>query len=279
MKCLVTGHEGYIGSHLIKQLEEMGHETAGIDLKSGKNILHDMDDFLEFNPDVIFHLAAIPRVPYSIEHPEEVYINNVIGTLKVLEFARKSSVSRVVYSSSSSVVGNGDGPESPYAASKLAPEDLCSVYSKLYDVDTVSLRYFNVYSPDQKADGPYATAVANWMDSIETGKRPFITGTGDQRRDMAHVSDVVSANIFCMNHSDDFCGNHYDVGTGTNISLNEMKAIVHTVCPDIEFDYVPDRPGDVYMTQANMIQMASLGWNPSINIIDGIQECFSRFSE
>ena len=102
----------------------------------------------------------------------------------------------------------------------------CKLYSDLYGLDTVSLRYFNVYSEDQSAEGPYATAVANWMEHIRRDKSPFITGDGKQRRDMAYLHDVISANIFAMENKENFHGKHYDVGTGQNISLNEIKNIV-----------------------------------------------------
>ena len=103
----------------------------------------------------------------------------------------------------------------------------CKLYSNLYGLDTVSLRYFNVYSPDQEADGPYATAIANWMQYIRNKKNPFITGNGKQRRDMAHLSDVVSANIFAMEHEKRFDGKNFDVGTGSNISLNELDTLTY----------------------------------------------------
>ena len=227
-KCLVTGHMGYIGSHIYTKLEALGHEVKGIDLKEGRNIMEALwqEDYQDFKPDYVFHLAATPRVAYSMEHPYQVLYNNVVSSLDVLEYARKNNVRRVIYSSSSSVRGNGDGPTSPYGASKLIPETLCENYSKVFGVDTVCLRYFNVYSKDQEADGPYATAIANWMRHIDEGRDPFITGDGEQRRDMLHVRDAVSANLFCMHQPQDFNGQHYDVGTGRNISLNEVKDIV-----------------------------------------------------
>ena len=123
---------------------------------------------MDFSPEYIFHLAAIPRVVYSIEKPVEVIENNLLTSLYVLQFARHVGAKRVVYSSSSSVRGNGEGPENPYAASKYMPESMCRVWSSLYGVDTVSLRYFNVYSLCQKASGPYATAIANFMEFIRT---------------------------------------------------------------------------------------------------------------
>ena len=207
MRLLVTGHKGYIGSHLFSKLRELGHEVAGIDLEGctfGEKELDGEDicdgypiEFYEFLPEVVFHMAAIPRVGYSITNPVQVMRNNCNSTSVTLRFAKVAKAS-VIYSSSSSVVGNGEGPTSPYALSKYVGEMETILYNKLYDVDAVALRYFNVYSENQSADGPYATAVANWMEYIRQGRNPFITGDGSQKRDMAHVSDIVSANIFCM---------------------------------------------------------------------------------
>ena len=231
--------------------------------------------YYKFKPEYIFHLAAIPRVAYSVEHPVEVIKNNVLSALYVLELARSVGAKRVIYSSSSSVSGNGNGPASPYAASKYMPESMCNVWSNLYDVDTVCLRYFNVYSPDQKAEGPYATAVANWMQFIRDRKNPFITGDGEQRRDMANKLDVVSANIFAMRYENKFKGQHFDVGTGNNISLNEIKQIVSEYFPEVQFDYIASRQGDVLSSKADIGPLKSLGWKPEINIKDGIRQCFS----
>jgi len=287
-RCLVTGHMGYIGSGLYKALKEAGHEVMGIDLKDGHNILETLKPqsdggfhrhWANFKPEYIFHLAAIPRVAYSVENPVEVIENNVLSTLYVLEFARFVGAKRVIYSSSSSVIGNGQGPESPYGASKYMPESMCGVWSRLYGVDAVALRYFNVYSPDQTAEGPYATAVANWMQFIREEKNPFITGDGHQRRDMANKLDVISANIFCMEHDGAFDGQWFDVATGKNISLNEMKKIVLKYFPEIEFDYVQSRSGDVMSTKADIKPLGSLGWLASKNIFDGVSECFAQLRD
>tara|TARA_R110002074_G_scaffold297492_2_gene469003 strand:+ start:48 stop:575 length:528 start_codon:yes stop_codon:yes gene_type:complete len=173
-------------------------------------------------------------------------------------------------------VGNGNGPESPYALQKYTTELEASMYARLYGLDTVSLRYFNVYSHDQTINGPYATAISNWMHSIREGIQPYITGDGEQRRDMVNVSDVVDVNIFCMNQESNFGGNVYDVGTGDNISLNEIKEIVSNHFPDIVFDYVPERPGDVMLTSADVSPLASLGWSANVDIKEGISDCFRR---
>lgn len=250
----------------------------GIDLQEGKDILSDLFSlkYQEFNPEYIFHLAAIPRVAYSMENPHEVLRNNILTTLDVLEFARLNNVKRVVYSSSSSVCGNGDGPTSPYGASKLIPETLCKNYSKVFGVDTVCLRYFNVYSKNQKADGPYATAVANWMKYIREERAPFITGTGEQRRDMLHVRDAVSANLFCMEYTENFEGAHYDVGTGENISLNEMRKMVQEIDSNIKFQYVSERLGDVMLTKADVSPLRALGFEIKISIEEGLKDCFTN---
>jgi UDP-glucose 4-epimerase len=287
-RCLITGHKGYIGSEVYETLKNMGHEVMGIDLKEANDILQELkpdDDgkfhshWYDFRPEYIFHLAAIPRVAYSVEHPIEVIENNVLSSLYVLEFARAVGAKRVIYSSSSSVVGDGEGPENPYGASKYMPESMCGVWSRLYGVDTVCLRYFNVYSPDQTADGPYATAVANWMQFIRDGKNPFITGNGEQRRDMAHKMDVVSANVFCMEYQDKFAGKWFDVGTGDNISLNEMRRLVHRHFPDVEFDYISPRDGDVMYTKADIEPLTELGWRPKHDIDTGVSKCFSALKQ
>jgi UDP-glucose 4-epimerase len=287
MRCLVTGHKGYIGSKVFQELKNQGHEVIGIDLKEeiSKDILvylKEGDDgsfhpyFWNFKPDYVFHLACIPRVVYSVEEPVKTTENNVLITSYILNFARKVGAKRVIYSGSSSVVGNGAGPTSPYGLQKLISEMECKLYSDLYGLDTVTLRYFNVYSPCQLVDSPYATAVANWMNSIRLGKNPFITGDGEQRRDMAYLDDIVSANIFAMHHKENFNGEHFDVGTGENVSLNEIKNIVLSHYPDVTFDYVDDRVGDVLLTKANIGPLNKLGWSPKTNIKDGLCRCFGR---
>ena len=289
-RCLVTGHKGYIGSHLIKKLRELGHEVIGIDIKNNHDVnslqgLKESNDgkfhpfWANFKPEYIFHMACIPRVGYSIENPVETMKNNVMAGSNVLNFARKVGAKRVIYSSSSSIVGNGEGPTSPYALQKLTTEIETKLYSELYDIDTVSLRYFNVYSKDQPADGPYATAISNWMKYIAQDKTPFITGDGEQRRDMVHVDDVVSANIFAMEHEKNFGGKTFDIGTGKNISLNEVVNIIHKHFPDVKFEKRPDRPGEVLLTKAETKDLKNLGWCATISITDGIDSCFKYLKE
>tara|TARA_Y100001938_G_scaffold150807_1_gene243556 strand:- start:236 stop:1039 length:804 start_codon:yes stop_codon:yes gene_type:complete len=255
----------------------MGHEVAGIDLKDGEDILDGLEKFIDFKPEYIFHLACIPRVGYSVEQPVHTMINNVISTSIVLDFAKKMKVKRVIYSGSSSVVGNGNGPTNPYGLQKLISEMEAKLYAHLYRVDTVTLRYFNVYSPCQKAEGPYATAVANFMQFIRDGKNPFITGDGEQRRDMAHLEDVVSANIFAMQRVIGFGGAVFDVGTGDNISLNEIKDIAKEYFPEVQFDYREARVGDVLETKAKISRLTQeTFWKPQHQIEEGIRDCFQK---
>jgi len=287
-RCLVTGHKGYIGSRLYSKLQELGHEVMGIDLEDEvphdvRTVLREDTDggfhphYYDFQPEYVFHLACFPRVGHSVDYPVETAENNILAGTIALNFARKvGSVKRFIYSSSSSVKGNGTGPISPYALQKYTTELESQIYSSIYGLDTVSLRYFNVYSPDQLASGPYATAISNWMQSIREEVNPFITGDGTQRRDMVHVKDAISANIFCMNFKENFNGAIFEIGTGHNISLNEVKDIVLEYFPDIEFDSRPERLGDVKETLAQLAPIHQCGWGPSITLNTGIRECFER---
>ncbi len=282
MKALVTGYRGYIGSNLIRALNDKGIDWIGVDLKDG----HAADDLCkgiahwvkQNKIDVIFHLAAIPRVAYSVENPLEVMKNNINSTSVVLEYAKENNIP-VIYSSSSSVVGNGSGPASPYALSKYVGEMETLLYNKLYGLKTVALRYFNVYSYDQVADSEYATVVCNWKKHITSPElTPYITGTGEQRRDMTHVEDIVSANIFCAENieNEELWGEWYDVGSGENISLNELKDIVLKYFPSQKFEYVPARAGDVMYTKADLNKFKKHGWSSEVPLREGLCSVYER---
>lgn len=288
-RCLVTGYKGYIGSKLYKELINQGHEVIGIDLQDGhdinKDLHHGLDKnsfhpaYYNFKPEYIFHLAYIPRVAYSVENPVETTENNILCTTNVLNFAKSVGAKRVIFSSSSSVVGDGEGPVSPYALQKLYDEMQCRLWSKIYGLDTVCLRYFNVYSENQQAKTAYATAIANWMHHIRDDKMPFLNGDGENRRDMLHVTDAVSANIFAMKYDGLFSGKSYDVGTGENISLNEIIEIIHKYFPEVKFEKRPPRKGDVLLTRAKTSDLKKLGWQTKIKINDGINSCFKNLKE
>ena len=286
MRALVTGHQGYIGGNFVKKWEEMGHDWIGYDMKSNHEF--DLSKYVKEiylnhknKPiDVVVHFAAIPRVAFSVEQPAYVMKNNINSTTNVLNWARRNNIP-VIYSSSSSVVGNGNGPASPYALSKYVGELESLLYNQLYGLKTVALRYFNVYSYDQEADSEYATVVCNWKKHIMENKTPFITGDGEQRRDMTHVDDIVSANIFCAENidKDDLWGHWYDIGSGENISLNELKEIVLKHFPDQKFDYVEPRAGDVMFTEADISKFKSHGWDSKIRLQEGLNDVFARLKE
>ena len=229
---------------------------------------------------MVVHFAAIPRVAFSVKHPALVMNNNIMSTTRLLVWAKRNNIP-FIYSSSSSVVGNGEGPASPYALSKYVGELESILYNQLYGLKTVALRYFNVYSWDQEADSEYATVVCNWKKHIMENKTPFITGDGEQRRDMTHVDDIVSANIFCAENIDKdvLWGHWYDIGSGENISLNELKEIVLKHFPNQKFDYVEPRAGDVMFTEADISKFKSHGWDSKIRLQEGLNDVFARLKE
>jgi len=273
MKLLITGYKGYIGSHIYKALQDKGHEVHGIDIKDGDDILHCLPNE-EF--DYVFHLAALPRVEYSVYHPSYTLKQNVLVTSTLLEWAKDHGVKRVIFSSSSAVMGDGDGvPKSPYGLHKLMSEMECRLFSELYDIDTVCLRYFNAYSEDQPFGGAYATAICAWMEMIRQGKPLRIDGDGEQTRDLVHVEDIVSANLFCMEHSEHFKGKCFNVGSGNSVSMNYIREVINKH-HKVEWNWAPERPGDVKHTQADISELKSLGWEPKVSIQEGLKRCFNK---
>ena len=273
-KCLVTGHKGYIGSHLYEQLMGLCHDVVGIDLKDGEDILHCLPDE-DF--DYVFHLAAQPRVEFSVKYPSYTMKQNVLVTSTLLEWAKDHGVSRVIFSSSSAVNGEGDGvPKSPYGLHKLISEMECKLSSELYGLDTVCLRYFNAYSEDQGFGGSYSTAICAWMEMIRQGKPLRMDGDGEQTRDLVHVDDIVLANICAMESDKSFNGKVYSVGSGTSVSMNYIRDFINKH-NDVEWNNVSSRKGDVRHTLADISETEEdLCWNPTIPIIEGLSRCFLK---
>ena len=272
MKILVTGYRGYIGSHLFNSLVEIGHQVIGIDLKDGEDILHCMP---KKGCDYVFHLAACPRVEYSVEKPAYTMKQNVLVTSTLLEWAKDHGVKRVIFSSSSAGKGNGDGiPTSPYGLHKLVNEMECQLFSTLYGLDTICLRYFNAYSEDQAYGGSYSTAICAWMEMIKKGKPLRIDGDGYQTRDLVHVDDIVRANICAMESSSWFGGETYNIGSGEAVSMNYIKNFINSR-HNIEWNHAPERKGDIRHTFADITKTkADLGWEPKISIVEGLRRCF-----
>lgn len=258
MRCLVTGGAGFIGSNLVDRLIDDGHEVIVFDnLSTGqqKNINPKAKFFLvdiahqpyfETNTmkdimsgvDVVFHMACLARVQPSIENPIEYHSANVNGTLNMLEVCRKYGVKRFVFSSSSSVYGDVEekdlptsensklNPMSPYALHKLVGEQYCKLYSELYQLETVSLRYFNVYGDRQPTSGAYCLVMGVFAQQRLNGKPMTIRGDGEQRRDFTHVDDVVDANVRCMDYPLEMNGDVFNIGNGDNKSVNDIADLI-----------------------------------------------------
>jgi len=274
MRVLVTGYKGYIGSHLYKALIRLNHTVVGIDLKDGDDILFCLP---EEDYDYVFHLAAQPRVEYSVHNPSYTMRQNVLVTSTLLEWARDHNVKRVIFSSSSAVYGDGDGvPKSPYGLHKLMSEMECRLFSELYGLDTVCLRYFNVYSEDQSFGGSYSTAICAWMEMIRKGKPLRMDGDGEQTRDLVHVDDIVLANVYAMQSNKWFGGKPFNIGSGTSISMNYVRNFINKLY-DVEWNNAPERKGDVKHTSAFIAETKKdLGWEPLVSIREGLIRCFKE---
>ena len=266
MKILVTGHRGYIGSRLFEDLLGLEHEVTGIDLKDGDDVLHCLPNE-QF--DFVFHLAAFPKVQYSIERPSYTLKQNVLVTSTLLEWAKNHGVVRVIFSSSAAA----EECKSPYGLHKRMSEMECKLYSELYNLDTVCLRYFNVYSEDQEFGGTYSTAISAWMEMTRRGLPMRIDGDGEQTRDFIHVSDVLNANIFCMQSSHNFGGKILNVGTGNSISLNNIKRHLESK-GFTNWIYAPTRSGDIRYSKADPSGLYQIGWEPEVSLLEGLQRCF-----
>ena len=154
----------------------------------------------------------------------------------------------------------------------------CKLYSELYSLDTVSLRYYNVYSEDQQFGGAYSTAISAWMEMAKKGMPMRIDGDGEQTRDFIHVEDILNANIFCMQNPHDFAGKVLNVGTGKSISLNNIKRHLESK-GFTNWIYAPERQGDIRHSQANIMDLLRIGWEPQINLVQGLQKCFGDLNE
>jgi len=254
MKYVVVGGAGFIGSHIVDKLVEQNHEVVIIDnLSTGKmeNVnpkasveyidisnVNECPNMVEImsGADALFLLAAKARVQPSIENPVEYETNNTIGTLNVLKCASDAGVRRVVYSASSSAYGNTEklpskesdpiNPLSPYGAQKYYGEVMCKMFSEVYGLETVSLRYFNIYGERQNVGGAYAMVIGIFVDQLLNGKPMTIRGDGEQRRDFTYVGDVVNANILASQSENVGNGEVINIGNGDNRSINDIADMI-----------------------------------------------------
>jgi UDP-glucose 4-epimerase len=292
MNYLLTGGAGFIGSHLTVRLLRDGHRVRVIDnLSTGKRervpegaefVLADFTDLEAIKPhfegvDGVFHVGALPRIPFSIEHPIESAKANIFGTLAVLTAARDAGVKRVVYSASSSAYGiqpvlplrpdMPPNPLNPYALHKYVGEKFCEEFSTYYGMETVSLRYFNVYGPNMADDGSYVTVISVFKQQKLANKPLTIAGDGEQTRDFTHVSDVVQANVLAMQSPNVGKGEVLNVGAGERHSVNE---IAHLFGGPTET--IPPRLVDARDTLADISRTKELiGWEPKIKFNDGLK--------
>lgn len=278
MKAIITGHKGYIGAKLFKKCQQLGYEVIGVDLKENKrdiNYISHYNDCAAFQADVLFHLAAIPAVQYSVENPAETCYHNVLGTSNVLQFAKNNGIKKVIFSSSSAVYGNNGTLLSPYAVHKKQSEMECELYKNLFGLDIVCLRYFNVFSEDQVPTTSYPTVIAAWMKAIREKKDLLIYGDGTQTRDFIHVNDIVDCNLFFANYNNSLAQQCFDVGAGQSYSLNHIKEFVLSK-HNVNFINLESRKSDIADSIAEINSLKQLGWHAKIHFNEGLRMCFAQ---
>ena len=300
MKILVTGGGGFIGSHIVDRLLSDGHAVRVLDnFATGRreNLLAVTDDIEIVEGDiqsyervhnavagceVVLHQGALPSVPRSVQDPLTSHATNVTGTLNVLLTARDSGVRRVVYASSSSIYGaNPELPKhegllpqpiSPYAVAKLAGEGFCRSFHEVFGLETVALRYFNVFGPRQDPMSQYAAVVPNFMDAMLNGSQPVVFGDGEQSRDFTYVGNVVEGNMLAMT-AEGVGGNAYNMAAGDRTTLNQLlQSLGDLIGQEPNARYEEPRAGDVRHSQADVsAAKRDLGYTPKVSIQEGLK--------
>jgi UDP-glucose 4-epimerase len=302
-KVIVTGGCGFIGSHLVDRLVERGFDVFVIDdlsaesnekfyfndkahyIKTDINELYEVDYKIFKNARALFHLAAESRIGPAIKNPMKATMTNVVGTVRLLELARTFDVGRFIYSSTSSVYGLNDKYASyeddpvdclnPYSATKFAGEEMCRMYSKMYDLKTCVFRYFNVYGERSPTKGIYAPVIGLFQKWQKEGKPLTIVGDGNQRRDFVHVYDVVGANLNALRddipyYTDEHNGAPINIGTGKTHSINDIAR-----CISNNIEYIPARPGEALCTRANTnFSRIIFDWQAQIDVKEWISKQF-----
>jgi len=304
---LVTGVAGFIGSNLADALLDRGYDVRGIDnfatgRKQNLTELLDTPDFTFHEADIrdadtvrtvtdgvdyVFHQAAVPSVPRSVEDPVTSTDANCTGTATVLDAARKADVDTVVVASSSSVYGSTERlpkvesmesqPESPYALSKYYTEKLALQFSDLYDIDTAALRYFNIFGPRQDPNGEYAAVIPKFISLMLDGEQPVIYADGEQSRDFTFIDNAVQANILAA--ESDVTGEAFNVGCGGRVTINDLVATLNDLL-DTDIDPIHDdpRPGDVRHSHAEISKAEDLlGYEPVVRFSDGLKRTFPYY--
>jgi UDP-glucose 4-epimerase len=298
----VTGGLGFIGSHLISRLNQ-NNDVVIVDDQSSGNIknIEDIDftkidtDFGDITKvnldkifegvDYVFHMAAVTSVPQSVKDPLRSNEVNITGTLKVLEAARKCGVKKLIFSSSSAVYGeteiipisekNPINPLSPYAVAKATGELYCNVYSEIYGLPTISLRYFNVFGPRQDPKSQYAAVIPIFIDKILKNESPIIYGDGEQTRDFVNVKQVVDANILAAQSKET---GSYNIGLGKSTTINQLFEIIkESIGKDIEPVYEDERAGEIKHSIAGISKAKSIGYSPKNDFKEELIETVNWF--
>ena len=300
MKTLVTGGAGFIGSHLVDKLINEGNKVLVIDnLSAGRReninpkakfFKLDIRDFKRIKPlfkgiDFIFHLAAIPRVPLSVKDPILTSDVNILGTVNVFKAAADNKVKRVIFASSSSVYGNQKKlplkekttpcPISPYGLQKLVAEQFAKLFTLLYNIPIVSLRYFNVFGPRIDFDSDYSLVIGKFLRLKKQGRPLTIFGDGNQTRGFCYVDDVVRATIMSAKSNKIKGGEIINIGSSDSQSVNYLAKIIGG-----KKKYLPVREGDVLHTKADIsLAKKILGWTPTVSFEEGIRRTIKWFDK
>ncbi len=299
MRVLVTGGAGFIGSHLAGRLAELGHDVrildnfstgrrsnldtlaADVDIIEGDIQSYERASRAVHDREIVFHLAALPSVPRSVQDPLTSNASNVTGLLNVMLAARDAGTRRVVYASSSSVYGSNPTlpkredmtplPISPYAVAKLAGEGYCRAFGEVYGLQTVAIRYFNVFGPRQDPRSQYAAVVPNFISALIKAEPPVIYGNGEQSRDFTYVENVVNANLLAID-AERAAGHVYNVACGDRITVNGLvDELREQLGSEIEPVYLDGRAGDIQHSVADIsAARRDLGYEPTVLLREGL---------
>lgn len=309
MRILLTGGAGFIGSNVATALAKRGHQLDVVDNLSNGHVeflptsIFENDNFfsLDFSSqhildrikdkryDAVVHLAAVPRVSYSVDYPLETHEVNVSNTMRLIDSCR-GNIKRFVFASSSSVYGGAEilptvpsqtkAPKSPYALQKSIIEDYLQLYNTLYEFDSVSLRFFNVFGPKQLGDSPYSTAVSAWVNAIMKGESMRSDGDGTQSRDMCYVDNVVDACIRSLETEKNLNAVALNVACGDRTTNREILEYLLKKFPGSKYHDAPWRPGDVMHTQADVeLTQEVLGYKPIVRFWEGLDKTIQWYQE
>src|SRR3989344_2989679 len=306
---LVTGGAGFIGTNIVRELLQRGENVVVLDnfatgqrenladvasdIKLIEGDIRDQKAVTEAfqGIDYVLHQAALRAVERSVDDPLETNDVNITGTLNVLLAARDAQVKRVIFASSSSVYGDVRGekqvetmppnPESPYGLSKLTGEYYCRLFNKLYDLPTVSLRYFNVFGPYQNPESKYSAVIPILVKRLLSGEAPDIHWDGEQNRDFTYVANVVQANLKAATSTAAKMGEVYNIGNGENTSVNELYITLQSLLrPTVEPKRTAKRPGDVFRTFADIAKAkADLAYSPDISFTEGLERSLAWYKK